>query len=368
MSKNYIIPREHLICFCTDLFKAYGVKADEAKIFAEALVSTELRGVKSHGMVRIKNYIDRINAGTLDLDKEITIINETSTTALIDGNNGIGMVISKKAVDIARKKAKENGIGFVSVRQSNHFGAAGIWGIELAGEDMIGICSTNSEPIVSAPTGKTRALGSNPFSITAPAGKYPHVSLDISNGVMALGKVYEYKRLDKLFPEGSWLDSDGNPTTDPNANPVAEFIMRPFGMHKGFGLTVMMEILTSLLAGGAYGPEIPSVYRDIDKPNPISHFFMAIRIDCFRELSDFKSSVDELIEYLHELPVRDEDKSVLYPGEIEAKIAEKNLKSGIILSEDVVNELKDMAKVKNVVISNSPFKIAPDDLESIPQI
>ncbi|WP_209125671.1 Ldh family oxidoreductase [Alkalihalobacillus sp. BA299] len=368
MSRKYVISLERLNRFCTDLFKGYGVTNEDAKIFAEALVKTEARGVKSHGVVRIKNYIDRIVSGTLDVTKDITILKETPTTALIDGNNGIGIVISKKAVEIARKKAEENGIGFVSVRRSNHFGAAGIWGLELSGDDMIGICATNSEPIVSAPTGKTRALGSNPFSITAPAKKYPHVSLDISNGVMALGKIYEYKRLGKPFPEGSWLDTNGNPTTDPNINPIPEFIMRPFGMHKGFGLTVMMEILTAILAGGEFGPQVSSVYRDIDKPNPISHFFIAIRIDYFRELNDFKATMDELIDYLHELPVQSGNSKVLYPGEKGAAVSEKKLKTGIILGEDVVNELLNMATDKGMDISNSPFEIAPDDFEEITQI
>lgn len=367
MGKKYVISTERLSEFCTELFRSYGVSFDHAKIFSDALVKTEVRGVKSHGVVRIKNYIDRINAGTLDLTNDITIINETATTALIDGNNGIGMVICKKAVEMARNKAQSSGIGFVSVRRSNHFGAAGIWGVELAGEDMIGICGTNSEPIVSAPTGKTRALGSNPFSITAPAGKYPHVSLDISNGVMALGKIYEYKRLGKPFPDGSWLDKDGHPTTDPNINPIPEFIMRPFGLHKGFGLTVMMEILTSLLSGGEFGPQVPSVYRDIDKPNPISHFFLAIRIDYFRNLEDFKVTVDELIEYLHNLPVQEGQNKVLYPGEIEAIVSEKNLSNGIVLGEDVVNDLLNMAAFKGMNISNSPFLVA-DNLEEITQI
>ncbi|MGY3718067.1 Ldh family oxidoreductase [Sutcliffiella cohnii] len=362
MNENYVVTVDALADFCTKLFQAYGANYEKAKDFSESLVKTELRGIKSHGVVRIKNYIDRMKAGTITLNSSSKIIKETPTTALIDGNNGLGMVISKEAVRLARRKAEESGVGIVSVRNSNHFGAAGIWGEELAGNNMIGICATNSEPIVSAPVGKTRALGSNPFSIAVPANKYPTVNLDISNGVMALGKIYEYRRLGKEFPEGSWLDKEGTPTTNPHANEVAEFIMRPFGMHKGFGITVMMEILTAILADGAFGPEIPSVYRDIDKPNPISHFFMAIKIECFRDLHDFTSKVDTLIEYLHSLPVQEEGKRVLYPGEIEAKVSEQNDKNGIILSEEVVKELLDMANLGGMEISDSPFEVAPNNI------
>lgn len=368
MKEAWLISEESLEIFCTDLFTAHEIPKEEASIFANSLVKTELRGVKSHGMVRIPNYIDRINSKSMDKKTTIEIIKETNTTALMDAKNGNGMVASAKASQLAREKAKDNGVGIVSLRNSNHFGAAGIWSTEIAGQDMIGFATTNSEPIVSAPTGITRALGSNPFSFAAPINNTTHMCLDISNGQMALGKVFEYRTLEKKFPKGSWLDGEGNPTDDPFANKVEEFIMRPFGMHKGFGLTVMMEVLTSVLSGGLIGHEVPSIYRDIDKPNLVSQTFMAINIKEFQTLEDFQNRMQGLVDYLHELPVREGELAVLYPGEIEHTIAEQNQREGIVLADDVYQQLTSLAKDKNINPEKYGFKVAPEDRKIHSQI
>jgi len=342
-SANYICNPAAISEFCAAVFKGHGIDQNDAGSLANALVDNELRGIKSHGLLRVKPYLEQYKSGMFVSGTEMEVLRETPLTAVIDGNNGIGMVVAGKAAAMAREKAEKNGIGCVCVRHSNHCGALGYWSTQLAGTDMIGISASNTPPILSAPSGSTRAIGSNPFSICVPAGESPAVCLDISNGVMALGKVHEYRRLGRQFPEGSWLDGNGNPTNDPNANPVLDFIMRPVGGHKGFGLAVIVEIMTSLLSGGEYGTQISESVADTANGNPTSHFFFAMRIDLFQDLPAFRAQMDEFIKYLHDLPVREGQAPVMVPGEPEARAKAAVQAQGMVLPEELVHELKELA-------------------------
>jgi len=357
LSSNYICSPKDAAAFCARVFQGYGIGKSESVSLAEALVDNEIRGIKSHGLLRVRPYLNQYRSGMFVSDSEIRIVRETPLTAVLDGNNGIGMVIAGKAVEIARKKAAEMGMGCVCVRHSNHCGALGYWSTKLAGEDMIGVSASNTPPILSAPSGSSPAIGSNPFSVCVPAGDSPAICLDISNGVMALGKVHEYRRLGRSFPEGSWLDKDGNPTNDPNANPVEQFIMRPVGMHKGFGLAVIVEIMTSLLSGGEYGTQIAESVADTANGNPTSHFFFAMRVDQFQDLEAFRRRIDEFIGYLHALPVREGQSMVLFPGEPEARAKAAVQERGLILPEDLIRDLRELAAGAGV---------DPDSLGAVP--
>lgn len=365
--KLYIVNPETMVDFCTKLFSKNGIDETDARHLAGALVSNEIRGIKSHGVLRVYQYLKECAAGIYSAE-DIEILKETPVSAVVDGKHGIGMAIASKAVEIARKKARECGIGVVVVRNSTHIGAIGEWSLKLAGNDMIGICISNTPPILSPPTGKTRVIGSNPFSVAIPAGDRPAVCLDISNGVMAMGKIAEYKRLNKPLPEGSWLDGNGNPTTDPNAGHMEEYIMRPFGNHKGFGLAVIAEILTSLLAGGEFGTQIGENVSDKSKGQPLSQFFLAMRIDLFQDLPKFEERMGEFIDYIHSSPAAEGKAPVILPGEIEAVTKAYYDNVGLVLPEDIIEELKQFADKADLDFSLLGAKPAPPDIKAFHQI
>lgn len=341
---RYRVEVSKLIPFAAEILTKYGEDPEDAAITAEALAEADICGVRSHGFVRFGQYINRVKQGSLAVKTPVSIISESRNTALLDGHNGFGFVVCQKALEIARAKAEKSNIAFVSVKNSNHFGAAGIWASRLAGRDMVAFVGTNAEPIVSAPGGLGRAIGSNPFSWAAPAGKYGQLCLDISAGAMAQGKIWEYRRLNKPFPPHCWLGPDGVETTDPFYTDFAEFIMMPFGGHKGFGLAVMMEVFTSLLSGGPLDAEIPSLARDMDKQQHLTQFFCAISVETFRPLAEFVGDSERLIEYLHSLPVKEGAAPVMYPGEPEFISRRAALKDGLLIPETVVRELNELAE------------------------
>ncbi len=347
MSVEYIAESDKLTEFCKELLIQYGMSSSDALVLAQSLVTADMRGVKSHGVIRIQLYLDQIRTGSINVNARLCLLKETATTAVLDGDNGSGQVISQKAVALARDKAQKSGLSFVTVRRSNHFGAAGYWSQLLAGEDMIGFAATNTQPVLAAPAGKTAILGNNPFSVAIPSGKHAGFCLDIANGIMALGKIMEYQQLKKPFPENCWLDSQGNPTTDSMANYWSKFIGLPFGLHKGFGLAVIIEAITSLLADGAVAAAIPDAY-EVEKKNEVTHSFVAINIQNFSELEAYKQRVDQFIDYLHQCPVREPGERIYYPGEIEQVSYIRSAEKGVRVAQATRDYLIEKAAAKGL--------------------
>jgi LDH2 family malate/lactate/ureidoglycolate dehydrogenase len=346
--KTYNLEEKDLVRLGTVIFEAYGVPREDAGILSLSLAEADIRGIKSHGMVRVPIYIDQFVNGKFSKETKLTVKKETPVSLVLDGNNGPGAVVSAKAVAMTRKKAEQSGFAFTAVHGSNHFGTAGYWSEMLAGDDMIGFASTNSIPIVAAPAGTGRGIGSNPFSYTVPANKYAPICLDVSVGVMAQGKIYEYARLGKPLPENAWLGPDGQVTRDPKQWDPMDYVMIPFGMHKGFGLGVVMEMLTSGLAGAEFHRQ----YQGLNaKMTENSHCFWAMRIDAFTDVKKYRDQVDAYIEYLHSLPVKNPGDKVYYPGEIEAALKAKYLKEGVPVAAKVVEDMLGLAAGTSTDIS-----------------
>ena len=334
MPKNYACDPKELTKFCAELFSGWGFKRVDAEAIARQLVIADMRGMASHGVVRVEMYLTHARKGAIDPKAVPEVVRETAVTAVIDGHKAAGAVASELAVKIAREKAEKAGIAMVVVRNSNHHGACGYWGIELARDDMLAFVTSNTPPFLAAPVSKGPVIGNNPISLVVPAnGKT--MCLDISNGVMAFGKIHEYRRLNKPFPPNAWLDKDGRPTTDPFANEFLEFISLPVGMHKGFGLAVMAEAVTSMLAGGAVAAEIAPPGADLEENNPTCHCFIAMKLDSFLDPAAYRAKVDAFIEYLHGAAVQKEGDRIYYPGEIENIAYAKSLKEGISVPENV---------------------------------
>jgi LDH2 family malate/lactate/ureidoglycolate dehydrogenase len=352
MEEAYLVDHDELTGLGTRIFITCGLGEEDARIISESLVRSDARGVKSHGVVRIPSYIQMFRDGDFGTDTTLVTLKETPVSAVLDAGNAPGAVVSKKCCEITRKKAKKIGMAMTVVRNSNHFGEAAYWSLLLAQKDMLGFVTTNSISTVAAPNGISRAIGSNPFSWAVPAGKYANICLDVAVGYMAQGKIFEYQRLKKQFPENAWLGPDGVMTTDSAAFALPEYIMMPFGNHKGFGLGVIMETMTSMLSGSMFHSQPKNAAAAINFAEfSTSHCFQAIDIGVFEDLNVFRSKVDQYIEYLHSLPVKEGAPGIVYPGEIESKLEERSIKEGVAIDKQVLDDMLCVAKEKGIDVS-----------------
>ena len=346
----YLIDHQKLRALSTAIFRSEGLSEEAAADVAEMLISADLRGVRSHGVIRVKKYLDRIRAGGANKNAELKVIFETPISAVIDADNGLGGPASAMAVRLARRKAESSGFGMVSVRNSNHFGMAGHWSLALSGEDMIGFCGSNTSPGM-VPTGALKAgIGNNPFAIAYSGDKYKSICVDMASSVAAMGKAVDLMKRGQPIPFGWFLDKDGNDSNDLRQAAM----LLPFAGHKGYGIAFIVETLSSLLAGGSL-PQHMNDQMKGDKPELASHFFAALKVDAFRPAAEFRFDVDRYIDFLKTLPVKEGVDSVMYPGEIELKNKKDIENNGIRLPETLVNELTEIAKEYGIPESEYTF-------------
>jgi len=330
----------------SDVFEKLGTAADDARMTTDALIHADLMGIDSHGLNRAtnQNYFGGLKSGDVNPKAAPEIVHEAASTAVIDGQNGLGPVASTVAMDLAIAKAKETGAGFVSIRGSNHYGAASHYSMMALPHDMIGISMTVGGLAVQATGGKGRRLGVNPISVAAPAETSDPFILDIATGVVAVGKLELAKMKEVPIPEGWIVDKDGAATTDPNDYWKGGTILPLGGLletggYKGYGLSVMIDILAGVLSGGGFAGEL----RQSVSSGGICHFQGALDIKAFSPVIDFKATMERMIAYLKATEPSDGSTGVLIHGEKEIKIErERNLK-GIPYHRDVVDRLKVFA-------------------------
>jgi len=365
--KETRIPFQKLISFCTETLEELGVPNEDARITAEVLVEADLRGINSHGVARMSRYVTGIQQGMMHPKPNPKTVLETQSTATIDADAGLGQPISHRAMQLAIKKAREHSLGFVAVRNSNHFGIAGYYAMMALKEDMIGICTTNSEVLVVPTFARNAVLGTNPIAIAVPTGKERPYVLDMSTATVTRGKLEVYARLEKTIPL-SWATDENGIATDNPAQVLQNIIKRsgggllPLGGaeeetsgHKGYGLALAVEIFSAVLPGALYANKVyPKDPSGKPLPSGIGHFFGAMRIDAFRPKEQFKQDMDELIRILKNAPkVRGADRIYIH-GEKEYEETEKNTKHGITLNPKVVQDLRKTAKKVGVP---DPFQI-----------
>lgn len=332
---------ERLRSFSIEVFRKLGVPQEDATITADTLIAANLRGVDTHGVMRIPFYASKLRNGGISPRFDTTPLRETVATALLDGQNGIGQVISYRAMETAIRKAREAGVGFVSVRNSNHFGAAAYYSMMALPQDMIGLSLTNASPRLAPTGGVERLLGNNPWSIAVPAGQRLPVVLDMANSVVAAGKMRVYQKDGKPIPEGWALDKEGVPTTDPQA--ALEGILLAVGGYKGYGITLMMDLLSGVLANSNYGPRVKAIDNSTE-PAGTSHSFLAIDISAFDEVADFKARMDSYIEEIKGSRKAKGAEVIYLPGEPEFIRERERRERGIPLQPKVVEELKAAAQ------------------------
>lgn len=344
--------RDYVIRF----FLKHNVPLEDAQIVADVLLAADLRGVDSHGVIRLDTYYgSRLRKGLIDPHPQLKVLTETPSTLALDGGTGLGHVVGYKAMQMCIEKARQVGVGMVTVRNSNHYGIAGYYAMMALEHNMIGISFTNSQPLVAPTYGKTRFLGTNPIAVAVPAGKERPYVLDMATSIVPIGRITVYHKAGKKIPEGWGVDKDGNVTTDPGAVLNGGALMPLGGTdlmrgYKGYGLALWVDIFAGVLAGAATGPEVGKT----DRPANVGHYFAAIRVDAFRPVEEFKEEMDALIQGLKNAPKADGQERIYIHGEKEFELAEKYQREGIPLMKEVVESL--IASGKEVGV---PFDLTP---------
>ena len=343
--------------FCSEALEKLNVPSEDAQVTAKVLVEADLRGIDSHGVARMSRYVSGIQQGMMRPRAKPRVVHETESTATIDADAGLGQPVSFKAMQLAMSKAREHSLGFVAVRNSNHFGIAGFYAMMALAEDMIGICTTNTEVLVVPTFARNAVLGTNPIAIAVPAGKERPYVLDMSTSTVTRGKLEVYSRLEKPIPI-NWATDENGVATDNPAHVLQNIMKRSgggllplggaleeSGGHKGYGLALAVEIFSAVLPGALYANRVYPKDKD-GKPLPsgIGHFFGAMRIDAFRAKEEFKRDMDDLIQRLRNAPKALGAERIYIHGEKEFEQAERFAKEGVPLNAKVVEDLRKIAE------------------------
>lgn len=328
-----------LLAFCAACFEKLGLSAQNARLTAENLIFANLRGVDSHGVIRMKAYADRLRAGGFRAKARPKLISEEASAALIDAQQGVGQVAAMAAMKLAIAKARKTGAAVVSVKNSSHFGASAFYALRAVEHGMIGFAATNAGPTMAPTGGREGRLGNNAMAIAVPAGKFPPIVLDMATGAVAWGKIFVAQQAQKKIPLTWALDKDGVPTDDPNAA-AHKGLIQPFGGYKGYGLSFLIDILTGVLSGGGFSTQVKTLYQQIESASQVAHTCAAIRVSAFMPLAEFQKRVDGIIELMHGCPTAPGVERIFVPGEIEHETEQRRSKNGIPLNPQLREELK----------------------------
>jgi L-2-hydroxycarboxylate dehydrogenase (NAD+) len=347
-------PIEVLSEFCARVFIHCGVPKDDAVQAAEVLARADLRGIDSHGVGRMHTYFDMLTLGRINPTPKIKIVRSTPSTATIDGDNGLGLVVGPQANHIAMDIAEKYGTGWVSVCNTNHFGIAGYYALQALERDLIGWAMTNSTKLVAPLWGAERMLGTNPIAIAFPGKEEPPIVIDMATSAAAYGKIEMARRKGEAIPEGWAIDREGRSTTNPHAM-IEGGAMLPLGSerecggHKGYALAILVDVLCCVLSGANWGPFAPPFALRQETPRRcvgkgIGHFFGAMRIDGFIDGDEFKRQVDDYIRVFRATKPAPGTNGPLIPGDPEREAEQVRRVYGIPLILPVIKELRDISQ------------------------
>ena len=351
---------QQLYQFTEGVFKSMGCSTEHAAIATTALLAADVRGIDSHGVARLSGYVRLWQAKRINATPNVQVVYETPSTAVVDGDAGLGLVVAPFAMQIAIEKAKNAGTGWVSVRNSNHFGIAGYHAMMALQHDMIGMAMTNASALVAPTFSIERMLGTNPIAVAIPAGEEPPFVADLATTTAANGKLEILQRKGEDAPLGWVQDAAGAPTTDANILKKSGAMLplgsdREHGSHKGYALGSIVDIFSAVLSGASYGPWAPPfpAYVPVPENMPgkgLGHFFGAMRIDAFRPAAEFKSHMDNWIKrFRNAKPAKGYDK-VLIPGDPEREMESIRMKEGIPIVDSVVDDLKKVGETMGVML------------------
>lgn len=355
-----IYTHQSLYEFATSVFIKMGCSDADALTASDTLLSADLRGVDSHGVARLSGYVRLWEKGRINTSPNIRIVHESPSTAVVDGDAGLGLVVAPFAMQVAIDKANQAGTGWVAVKNSNHYGIAGYHAMKALAHDMIGISMTNASPLVAPTFSKERLLGTNPIAVAIPANEEPPYVGDFASTTAANGKLEILQRKGEEAPEGWIQDAEGNVTT--NAYGVKEGgALRPLGgdrsngSHKGYILGSMVDIFSAVLSGANYGPWAPPFVSFMDPVSDpvgdgLGHFFGAMRVDAFRPADEFKGHMDKWIRRFRNSEPVNIEQPVLIPGDPERAMEKERTTNGIPLLDAVENDLLSLAKRFDVTL------------------
>jgi LDH2 family malate/lactate/ureidoglycolate dehydrogenase len=338
MAHELSIEASRLQSFCSDLLVRTDVPANEAAILAEALVEADLAGIESHGVARLPDYLNRLRHGGIRSTMRVERVVDRAAIAVFDACQSIGHVAGHHTMKIAIDKAKGAGISFVTVRNANHYGAAGYFAKMALPHDMIGFTGTNGAARIPPYGGRVPLMGTNPFAVAIPAGEHLPIVADMASCVVARGKIILASKKNEPIPLGWAITSDGEETTDARAALAGAVL--PFGGPKGSAIAMIVECLTGILAGAVPSRDIPDMRSDPSGPGQLSHYFGAIDIAAFGPVGAFKAQIDKMISRVKDNPCAKGVEEIFLPGEIELRRRQKGLEAGIPIASVTVEALK----------------------------
>ncbi len=357
MAQYFTFTADYLRDFTARVFIHFGVPPRDAAQAAEVLSKADVRGIDSHGVARLRTYVDMFNIGRINPRPNIRIVREKKSVATVDGDSGLGLVVGPRANEIAMEKASRFGSGWVSVCNTNHYGIASYYSLKALERDMIGWSMTNSSRIVVPLWGAERRLGTNPIAIAFPGLRNPPIVIDLATSVVAFGKIEMAERAGIRIPEGWMIDEKGERSTSPadiykgGLLPLGS--TRELGGHKGYCLSAMVDILCCVLSGANWGPFAPpfALFEEAPKESVgkgIGHFFGAMEIDGFEEVEVFKKRIDHWIEVFRKTKPSPGHEAVLIPGDPEHEAEKVRSKYGVPVIEAVVNDLKQISEMTGI--------------------
>ena len=325
-----------------------GIAEQDAIETAECLVTANLRGIDTHGVIRLKVYTDRLRVGGNNPQPNVKVVRDTPVAAVMDGDNALGPVAGCRAMHLAIDKAAAAGVGMVTVRRSNHYGPAGYYAMMAIEHDMIGLSMTNVLASMPPTGGRQALIGNNPVAVAVPAGQEPAVVLDIATSLSSWGRVFACAQKRQPLPADCYLDKDGCPTVKPEDILDGEGCLLPIASYKGYGMALVISILTGLLSDGLFDPDIPHPYKFLDKGGENAFFQAAVRIDQFTEVAHFKSRMDQTIRVIRAAALAPGADRIYLPGEKEHQTRQERQARGIPLNAKMIEELSALASEAGV--------------------
>jgi LDH2 family malate/lactate/ureidoglycolate dehydrogenase len=322
--------------FVADVYERAGMSHEDAALLADSLVQADLWGHQSHGVLRTGWYLARLKSGAMKAATEPEHVVDAGAIAVIDGHDGVGQVLAKFATEDAIRRAKVHGVSAVAVRNSNHFGTCMYWTRMAAMQGCVMMLTTNGGPAIAPWGGKKKIIGTNPWSVAAPAGRHPPFLMDMANTGVARGKIYLARNRHEKIPLGWALTADGEPTTDPQA--AIDGIILPMAGHKGYAIAAMVDLLSGVLSGSAFLSAVNGPYK-ADLKSGAGHFFVAIDISKLQSLDEYGARMERWIEEIKGTPLAKGVEEIFYPGEMEARSDARLRQAGIELPAETVADL-----------------------------
>ncbi|MET9760881.1 Ldh family oxidoreductase [Streptomyces sp. NPDC006372] len=334
-----------LLEFATAATEAHGVPPMDARLLADTLVTAELWGHPSHGMLRLPWYLSRLASGATAPVADPELVSDNGAVLVVDGRDGLGQVLTDRATAWGVERAREHGISAVAVRNSGHFGTAAYFTRKAAEQGCVALLATNASPAMAPWGGREKRIGTNPWSIAAPGGRYGTVVMDIANTAVARGKIYHAKERGEPIPDGWAADAEGVPTTDPRR--AIEGLILPMAGHKGYAISFMFDVLAGVLTGSAFGSAVVGPYQPTGRSG-VGHLLICVDIRSMADPAEFERRMEALIEETKSTPTAPGTAEVFVPGEPEVHTAERLRDEGVTLVDDTWTSLARIAESTGV--------------------